>query len=138
MKFGLAGACTVALAAALSVLTAVAAAASPGFVNTTVNLRQGPTTTTPVIAKIPAGSRVNVTTCSGGWCQVAFAGKSGYVIATALGPGAPPPGYVPPPVYAVPPPYPYPYYGPYYYGYGPNWGWHGGWGWRGGWGRGRW
>jgi Bacterial SH3 domain len=125
-------------AAAVLTLSAVCASASPGIVNTTVNLRQGPGTSTPVLAKIPGGSAVNVAGCSGEWCQVAFAGKSGYVIATALGqggpPGAPPPGYVPPPVYAGPP-YPYPYYGPYYYGYGPYWGWRGGW--RGGWGR-RW
>jgi Bacterial SH3 domain len=112
-------------AAAVLTLSAVCASASPGLVNTTVNLRQGPGTSTPVLAKIPGGSTVNVAGCSGEWCQVAFAGKSGYVIAAALGqagppPGAPPPGYVPPPVYAGPP-YPYGYYGPYYYGYGPYW-----------------
>lgn len=140
MKFASAAARSAALAVALSVLWGAAASATPGVVTTTVNLRQGPGTTTAVIAKIPGGSAVNVANCSGEWCQVTFAGKSGYVIATALGqggppPGAPPPGYVPPPVYAGPPPYPYGYYGPYYYGYGPYWGWRGGW--RGGWGR-RW
>ncbi len=121
------------LATAFVAMSSACAFATPGVVNTTVNLRQGPSTTTPVVTKIPGGSAVNVAGCKGEWCQVAFAGHSGYIIATALGaggppPGAPPPGYVPPPAYGYPPPY----YGPYYYGYGPYWGpgccWHGGWG----------
>lgn len=125
-------------ATAFLAMSGACAFATPGRVNTTVNLRQGPSTTTPVLAKIPGGAVVNVAGCKGEWCQVTFAGSSGYIIATALGaggppPGAPPPGYVPPPVYAGPPPYPYGYYGPYYYG--PYWG--RGWGWRGGWGWGR-
>ncbi|MGH6671659.1 MAG: SH3 domain-containing protein [Xanthobacteraceae bacterium] len=134
-------------ATALVMLSAASAAAAPGVVNTTVNLRQGPGTNTPVIGKIPGGAPVNVAGCSGEWCQVTFAGKAGYVIGTVLRaggppPGAPPPGYAPPPPgYVVPPPYYGPYY--YYYGYGPGpyWGWRGGWrgGWHGGshggWGR---
>lgn len=90
---------------------------------------------------IPAGAPVDVSGCSGQWCQVTFQGQNGYVIATSLGQGGPPPGPPrgpyppgyppPPPVY--PPPYPPPYYGPYPYGYygpGPYWrhrgyyGWH--------------
>jgi hypothetical protein len=151
MKFASIAICSAALTASLVALSAAGAIAAPGVVNTTVNLRQGPATTAPILAKIPGGSPVDVTGCSGEWCQVGFAGKAGYVIATALGQdgpppgapppgaGAPPPGYGPPPPgYAGPPPgYPYPppayYYGPYYYGgyYG------GGCCWRGGWGR-RW
>jgi hypothetical protein len=107
--------------------------APPAFVNTTVNLRQGPGTTYTVVGKIPAGSSVEVGDCSGQWCQVSWQGQNGYIIATSLGqsggappPGAvaggPPPGYPPPgydgPVYGAPPPY----YGPYYYGYGPYYG----------------
>ena len=113
-----------------------AANAASGFVNTTVNLREGPSTTTAIIGKIPAGTAIEVTGCSGEWCQIAFGGKHGYVIATALGapghaPAAPPPGYGPPPPgYGPPPPPPVyvvpgPYYGPYYYGHG--WGWRRGW-----------
>jgi hypothetical protein len=125
---------------AFAALSSVCASAAPGVVNTTVNLRQGPGTSAPIIGKIPAGSPVEVGTCSGEWCQATFQGMSGYVIASALaqggGPGgpprrAPPPGYGgPPPGYDGPPPgyagppypysYPYPYYGrPYYYG--PYW-----------------
>jgi hypothetical protein len=130
--------------AALVALLPVCASAAPGVVNTTVNLRQGPGTSTPIVGKIPAGSQVEVGSCSGEWCQATFQGMSGYVIATALaqgggpggpprgapppgsppppgyagpppGYGAPPPGYGgPPPGYAGPPPYPYP--GPYYGG----------------------
>jgi Bacterial SH3 domain len=148
MKFPPAAACTAAFATLVLVLP-VCASAAPGVVNTTVNLRQGPGTSTPIVGKIPAGSPVEVGTCSGEWCQATFQGLSGYVIATALAqgggpggpgglpPGAPPPGSPPPPGYAGPPPgyagpppgygppspypYPGPYYGPYYYGYGPYW-----------------
>jgi Bacterial SH3 domain len=138
MKFSSAAACT-AVFAALVALAPVCASAAPGVVNTSVNLRQGPGTSTPIIGKIPAGSPVEVGTCSGEWCQATFEGMSGYVIASALAqggayggppPGAPrrgypppPPGYAGPPPYAYPGPGPYsggPYYGPYY-GYGPPW-----------------
>jgi SH3-like domain-containing protein len=124
-----------------------AGSAPPAFVNTTVNLRNGPGTTYTIVTKIPAGAPVAVAGCQAGWCQVSFQGQNGYVIATSVGPGgppppgavaggpippdAPPPGYYPPPppVYVVPP------YG--YYGYGPYYGGYYG-GWRGGgWGR-RW
>jgi hypothetical protein len=146
MKFPSAAAYTAAFAT-LVALSPVIASAAPGVVNTAVNLRQGPGTSTPIIGKIPAGSPVDVGTCSGEWCQATYQGMSGYVIATALaqgggpgGPGGPPPGVLPPgspppppppgyagppppPGYGPPPPYPYPgpYYGPYYYGYGPYW-----------------
>jgi hypothetical protein len=130
-----------AIFAAFAVLLPICASAAPGVVNTAVNLRQGPGTSTPIIGKIPAGSPVEVGSCSGEWCQATFQGMSGYVIATALAQGGapagapppgsppppgyagPPPGYAgPPPGYGGPPPYPYPgpYYGPYY-GYGPYW-----------------
>lgn len=145
MRFVLVAASSVALAASLIALSSGCVSAAPGFVNTTVNLRQGPGTSTAIVAKIPGGAAIEVAGCSGAWCQVSYAGKNGYVIASALGqagppaggppPGAPPPGYGPPPaaVYVAPPGY----YGPYYYGYGPYWGWGGGCCWRGGWGR-RW
>jgi Bacterial SH3 domain len=132
----------------LVALSPVCASAAPGVVNTTVNLRQGPGTSTPIVGKIPAGSQVEIGTCSGEWCQATFQGMSGYVIASALaqggapgGPprGAPPPGYPPqppppgyagpppgyegpPPGYAGPPPYPYPGPGPGPYYGGPYYG----------------
>jgi hypothetical protein len=116
MKFPSAAAHT-AVFAVLVVLSPVCASAAPGVVNTTVNLRQGPGTSTQIVGRIPAGSQVDVGSCSGEWCQATFQGMSGYVIATALAqggapggrpPGAPPPGSPPPPGYAGPPP-----------GYGP-------------------
>src|ERR1700683_3238620 len=155
MKFPSAAVCTVAFVALVALSPAFASAA-PGVVNTTVNLRQGPGTSTPIIGRIPAGSPVEVGTCSGEWCQATFQGMSGYVIATALAqgggpggppPGAPPPGYPPqppppgyagpppgyagpPPGYGGPPPYPYPGPGPYYggpYYYGYGPYWRRGW-----------
>jgi hypothetical protein len=113
MKFASA-ATSLTVLATLVVLLPASAQAAPGTVNTTVNLRQGPGTSTPVIAKIPAGSSVDVGTCSGEWCQATFQGMSGYVIATALAQGGAPGG--PPPPGAPPPP---PGYGGPPPGYGP-------------------
>ena len=133
-------------------LTATGAAAKPGVATSTVNLRADPNTASDVVAKIPAGSRIEVGECNDGWCAVTFGGKSGYSIATSLdttgrapprqvrrappGPGyaydddddvvrgPAPPGYV-----RVPGPgvyvEPEPYYRPYYrpyWGPGPFWG----------------
>jgi hypothetical protein len=115
MKFPSAAVCT-ATFAALVALSSVCASAAPGVVNTAVNLRQGPGTSTPIVGRIPAGAPVEVGTCSGEWCQATFQGMSGYVIASALAQGGapggpprggppPPPGYAgPPPGYGGPPP----------------------------------
>ena len=98
----------------LLALSAVGAAAAPALAVNNVNLRQGPGTTYTVIMTIPGGSNVDVSGCSGQWCQVTFQGQNGYAIATSFdqGGGAPPPGaagpppagYAPPPGYAGPPP----------------------------------
>jgi hypothetical protein len=142
-----------ALTACALLLTATAAAAKPGVATSTVNLRADPNTASDVLAKIPAGARIEVGECNDGWCAVTYQGKSGYSIATSLdttgrapprqarraprGPGYydddgevvrgdAPPGYVRVPgprVYVEPEPY---YYEPRpYWGpyWGPRWGW---------------
>jgi hypothetical protein len=123
-------------AGALFTLSAASAAAAPAYVLSNVNLRSGPATTNDLVVLIPAGSVVDATNCSDGWCAVTWKDKSGFTIQTALdlsgrphptygapGHNGPPPGYVegapgygPPPVYYGPP---YGYYGPYW-----GWGWH--------------
>jgi uncharacterized protein YgiM (DUF1202 family) len=45
-----------------------------------VNLRNGPGTDAPILATIPAGSRVQVTDCSE-WCMVTWNGQSGFAVA---------------------------------------------------------
>jgi hypothetical protein len=105
-----------------------------------VNLRNGPGTDAPILATIPAGSRVQVTDCSE-WCTVTWNGQKGFAIARNLDIGGtrqararrPQPGYAGPPpgVYEAGPPVVYGppvYYGPpavvygpgYYGGYGPR------------------
>ena len=81
-------------AGVLLALSAASAAAAPALAVNNVNLRQGPGTTYTVIMTIPGGSNVDVSGCSGQWCQVTFQGQNGYAIATSLdqGGGAPPPG----------------------------------------------
>ena len=144
------------VAAFTSLLTCGAAAAAPGTAVSTVNLRAEANTTSNILGKIGAGSRVDVGDCTAGWCAVTWQGKTGFVIQTSLdmsgrpvararriAPGSEhivavgprPPGYVrvPPPAYVAGPPVVYapaPYYGyPYWRGYwGPRWGW--GYGWR--------
>ena len=100
-----------------------------------VNLRVGPGTDTQILATIPGGSNVAVTSCTGEWCAVMWNGQSGYAIARNLdtggprGPSSPPPAYTAeaedaPGVYYGPRYYPPPAYG--YYGPGVYFGW----GWR--------
>jgi hypothetical protein len=134
-------------AGALLALSATSVAATPAYVLSNVNLRSGPATTNDVVVLIPAGSVVEASNCTDGWCAVTWQDKNGFTIQTALdmsgrphpqygapqpyGPQAygpqprpypPPPGYVAgPSVYAAPPPPPV-YYGPGYYG-GYGWGW---------------
>ena len=120
-----------------------AARAGSAAVTAAVNLRGGPGTDQEIIATIPAGSSVRVTSCSGEWCEVTWNGRSGYAIARNLSIGAPrqartygpQPGYAdgygpePGVVYDAPGYYAPPavVYGPAYYGprvyYGPGWGW---------------
>lgn len=106
----------------------VAAVAAPAFVVTTVNLRAGPGTSHEILAKIPAGARVEANNCKDGWCEVSWQGKSGFAIQSALDLSGRPPrpprtAYRPPPVY--PPGYyveePPVYFGPPPYFYGPPW-----------------
>jgi hypothetical protein len=145
MSFGKIAAFSAILSGTVVALSAHHAAAAPAVTGTNVNLRQGPGTTYTVITLIPAGAPVEISGCNAGWCQAAFQGQNGYIIATSIAapggpggpppgavagpdqpipiaPGAPPPGYYPPPpgYMPPPPPYYYGYYGPYY-GYGPYW-----------------
>jgi hypothetical protein len=53
-------------------------------VTATVNLRGGPGTDQEIITTIPAGSAVQVTSCTGEWCEVTWNGRSGYAIARNL------------------------------------------------------
>jgi uncharacterized protein YraI len=107
--------------------SAAAATAKPAYVLTTVNLRAAPGTSNEIIAKIPGGSLVDASDCSGGWCAVDWRDKSGFAIRSALDLSGrvprraegPPPGYVvedDAPVYYeyAPPPPPPIYYRPYY------------------------
>ena len=94
-------------AGVLLALSAASAAAAPALAINNVNLRQGPGTTYTVIMTIPGGSNVDVSGCSGQWCQVTFQGQNGYAIATSFdqGGGAPPPGAAgPPPAGSAGPP----------------------------------
>ena len=98
---------TAASAGMVLALSAVSAAAATALAVNNVNLRQGPGTTYTVILTIPGGSNVDVSGCSGQWCQVTFQGQNGYAIATSFdqGGGAPPPGAAgPPPAGSAGPP----------------------------------
>jgi uncharacterized protein YraI len=70
-------------AVALALLAAGPAFADPAYVPSTVNLREAAGTGKPVLAKIPAGSRLEATNCND-WCEVVWQGKKGFVIANAL------------------------------------------------------
>ena len=61
-------------------LFATAAAAAPGVATGNVNMRSGPGTQYAKITTVPAGAPVEVLGCSG-WCEIAFAGRQGFVSA---------------------------------------------------------
>ena len=83
-----------ALAGAL--VWSVAAQAAPGQTTGSVNMRTGPGTAYPVIAQIPAGAPVDIGNC-GGWCELNYAGRSGYVSANFVATrNAPAPSYADP------------------------------------------
>lgn len=46
---------------------------------TTLNLRSGPSAGTSKLATLPAGTPVTLGACAGGWCQVTWSGRRGYV-----------------------------------------------------------
>jgi uncharacterized protein YraI len=48
-------------------------------------VRAGPGSTFSVIGQMPAGTKVEVTDCTGGWCQVDFNGITGFVSTANLG-----------------------------------------------------
>jgi uncharacterized protein YraI len=122
-------------AAALLIVSSASASAAPAFVLTNVNLRSGPATTNDIVVLIPAGSMVDASNCTDGWCAVTWQDKTGFAIQTALDTsgrprmryGAPEP-YDVDPSYPVPPP-PAAYVGPpaviYGPGYGPGYGYYG-------------
>ena len=58
---------TLALAAGALMLSA--GAASAAVVTNDLNLRSGPGTNYQVVDTMPAGARVNVLSCTGGWCR---------------------------------------------------------------------
>jgi uncharacterized protein YraI len=112
------------------------AAAKPGFVLTTVNMRAAPGTGAEIVTKIPGGTLIDAKGCEQGWCEVTWQEKTGYAIQTALDlsghiprvaarspsyrTAAQPPGYRPrgfvvddPIYYDAPPPVVY-YDGPYF------------------------
>jgi uncharacterized protein YraI len=123
-------------AAALVALSVAPALADPGYVKSTVHLRAGAGTDKESLGKIPAGSLVDASNCTDGWCEVDWKGKKGFSIATALDlsgrvprQGSAPAArrvrgrvveddVVPGPTVYYRPRYYYPYpYRPYWYGY---------------------
>jgi hypothetical protein len=137
-----------ALAAIVTLVSAVGAIAKPVTLSADTNLRKAPGLDAEVLTLLPKGTTVEVGKCTNGWCETSSDGKDGFAFAQNLGMAArrpPPRGPAGgeeiveeegPPVYgprayAVGPPG---YYRPYWgYGYGPyygyGWGYRG-WGWR--------
>jgi uncharacterized protein YraI len=110
------------LVAGLLALSSGFAAAAPATIVTNLKLRTGPGLTYEVVTTMPAGALIDAAACANGWCQVLFAGMTGYADARYIGFGAAvapapvvvaPPVVVPAPVYVRP--YPYRAWGPGYY-----------------------
>jgi uncharacterized protein YraI len=68
-------------AAAIGMALPSAAAAQDlgiGFTTTDLNLRAGPGTNHGVITSMPRGSQVHIHQCPGNWCQLTYAGTTGW------------------------------------------------------------
>jgi uncharacterized protein YraI len=66
------------MAAFALIITAGTASAFDARTATALSLRDGPGTGYPRIATMPAGARVDVVGCRGGWCAVKWGGHAGY------------------------------------------------------------
>lgn len=65
-------------------LTLPAFPSAAAVVTNDLHLRSGPGLGNPVIAAMPAGTRVNVGRCANNWCRVGWRGRSGYASANYL------------------------------------------------------
>ena len=83
-----------------------AALAEPAMTTMSTLMREGPSSQSPVVQRIPANAEIDASGCGAYWCAASWRGLDGYVRAEAISfdeAGAPPP---PPPVYDEPPPPP--------------------------------
>lgn len=76
------------LGAGLLALSATAATALPAVVRSDLNLRSGPGTEYGIVGSMPAGATVDVGSCTGRWCVVAYGGEQGYAARSYLDMGA--------------------------------------------------
>jgi hypothetical protein len=65
-------------------LSAGASFAATGTATTNLALRAAPSSNTERLATIPAGERVQIAGCSGGWCKVRWDGHAGYAAKSGL------------------------------------------------------
>lgn len=91
-------------AAALFLAMTAAATAYPATVASDLNMRAGPGVNYRVILVLPRGANVEVLSCSGNWCRIAYANRLGYASQRYLVPQqVRPPRAGPPPVFGPPP-----------------------------------
>jgi len=122
---------SLAIVAGSAIALTLPAEALAAYTTGSVNLRTGPGTGYGIVTTIPGGVGVGVGSCMPSWCQVNYAGFSGWVATTYLAnvgqpTYAPPPAYGPPAYAYAPPPPVYPYDAPYYYGAPSFWFYFGG------------
>jgi uncharacterized protein YgiM (DUF1202 family) len=73
------------VAALMTGLPVVCAAAKPIVTTGDTNLRKARGTDSEVLGLVPRGTTVEVGTCSNGWCEVSWNGRDGYMIGRNLG-----------------------------------------------------
>lgn len=66
------------IAGAAAFAFALPTGAEAQTITTELNLRAGPGTGHGVIAVMPAGAAVSLHECGGGWCQLTYAGRTGW------------------------------------------------------------
>jgi len=63
--------------------------AAPAMLETNAKVRSGPGTQYPAQTVLPGGTTVDVMTCGGRWCAVAYGQRQGYVARSLLDVGEP-------------------------------------------------
>lgn len=62
----------------------LSACGEPALVTVQMKLHKAPATQSEIVATVPAGSKVNASGCSNGWCWIKWNGQQGYALAKNL------------------------------------------------------
>jgi hypothetical protein len=103
------------MASAVALAIAGPSFASPAMTGAPVTMHAAPSGKSPVVQRIPANARIDLSTCERGWCRASWRNLFGYIPAEIVvvspprpawaGNDMPPPAVYPPAAALAPPPF---------------------------------